>query len=218
MDFDPVTVLKRKSSVKTSFDLCIFCQKSSKEQLRNASENGKEKVKDCLNRRRKLRDVSNATVLDRFESLSESEWESEKLIQWHKGCYSTFTLEQQLQRLQKKADEARVVEASTSVPTSRRSTEPVDWTKCMFCQIRKKNDDVELHSVQEMPISDGLMKKAQLIPVMRLRFSGISDLPAAEGKYHLNCLVKFERNVEKIAKSGAKSAEDLGHVRTLYNS
>ena len=31
----------------------------------------------------------------------------------------------------------------------------------------------------------------------------------AGGKYHLNCLVKFERKVEKIAKSGAKSAEDL---------
>ena len=93
---DPETVLKGKSSLKTSFDLCIFCQASSKEQLRNASETGKEKVKDCVKRRRKLRNVFNAAVLDRFESLTDCEWESDKLIQGHKNCYSTFTSEQQL--------------------------------------------------------------------------------------------------------------------------
>ena len=55
MDVDPVIVLKRKfSSLKLSYDLCIICQDSSKEQLRNASDNGKLKVTECIQRRRKL--------------------------------------------------------------------------------------------------------------------------------------------------------------------
>ena len=53
MDVDPVIVLKRKSdSLKLSYDLCIICQASNKEQLRTASEGGKQKVKECVQRRR----------------------------------------------------------------------------------------------------------------------------------------------------------------------
>ena len=53
------------------------------------------------------------------------------------------------------------------------------------------------------------MEDARLDPVMRVRLSGISDLPAAEGKYHLSCLVNFERKVEKIRKTGVWPSQDL---------
>ena len=35
---------------------------------------GKLKVTECIQRRRKLRDVSSVAILDRLEYLSENEW------------------------------------------------------------------------------------------------------------------------------------------------
>ena len=52
-----------------------ICQASNKE-LRTASEGGKQKVKECVQRRRKFRDVANTEVLDRLESFNENEWAS----------------------------------------------------------------------------------------------------------------------------------------------
>lgn len=62
MDVDPVTVLKRKSDVlKSYFDFCSICQASRKDQLRVGSEDGKQKVRECVRRRRQFRDVASKT-------------------------------------------------------------------------------------------------------------------------------------------------------------
>ena len=58
-------------------------------------------MKECVQRRRKFRDVANTEVLDRLESFNENEWASSE-IKWHKTCYSTFSSEQHIRRLQKK--------------------------------------------------------------------------------------------------------------------
>ena len=60
-----------------------------------------------------------------------------------------------------------------------------------------------------MKKSKQIMEDARLDPVMRVRLSGISDLPAAERKYHLSCLVNFERKVEKNRKTGVLPSQDL---------
>ena len=36
----------------------------------------------------------------------------------------------------------------------------------MFCQVRGKRDDVELHDVQELPKAEDIMKKGKFIPEM----------------------------------------------------
>ena len=64
----------------------------------------------------------------------------------------------------------------------------------MFCQCVKRED---LHNIEYMKKSKQIMEDASLDPFMRVRLSGISDLPAAEGNYHLSCLVDFERKFEK---------------------
>ena len=130
-------------------------------------------------------------------------------IKWHKTCYSTFPSEQHIRWLQKKADEPNVSDTQANEPTSRsgrRSLDPVDWEKCIFCQSVKRLD---LHNIEYMKKSIQIMEDGSLDPVMRVRLSGISDLPAAEGKYHLSCLVNFERKVERIRKSGILPSQDL---------
>ena len=209
MEIDPVIALKRKSDLlKLSYDLCIICQVSSKDQLRSASEGGKKKVRECIQRRRKFKDAASIEVLDRLESLNENELRSAE-IKWHKTCYSSLTSEHHIQRLEKKADISKVPETQTNEPASRsgrRSLDPVDWTKCMFCQAVKRE---ELHNIEYMKKSKQIMEDARLDPVMRVRLSGISDLPAAEGKYHLSCLVNFERKVANIRKTGVLPSQDL---------
>ena len=80
MEIDPVIVLKRKSDLlKLSYDLCIICQVSSKGQLRSASEGGKKKVRECIQRRRKFKDAASIEMFDRLESLNENEWGSAEI-------------------------------------------------------------------------------------------------------------------------------------------
>ena len=193
-NISPVIVLKRKSdSLKVSYDHCIICQASSKEQLRKSSESGRQKVKECMQKRRKFRDVANMEVLDKLEALNETEWESAEL-KWHKSCYSAFTSDHHIQWLQKKASESKASDTQATESTSRsgrRSIDPVDWTKCMFCQCVKRED---LYNIEYMKKSKQIMEDTSLDPVMRVRLSGISDLPAAEGNYHLSCLVKLKKS------------------------
>ena len=95
---------------------------------------------ECIQRRRKFKDAASIEVLDRLESLNENEWGSAE-IKWHKTCYSSLTSEHHIQRLEKKADILKVPETQTNEPASRsgrRSLDPVDWTKCMFCQAVKR--------------------------------------------------------------------------------
>ena len=77
----------------------------------------------------------------------------------------------------------------------------------MFCQKSVKRE--ELHNIEYMEKSNQIMSNALFDPIMRVRLSGVSDLPAAEGKYHLPCLVKFESKVEKIRKTGTLPSQDL---------
>ena len=46
---------------------------------------------------------------------------------------------------------------------------------------------------------------------MHVRLSGVNDLIAAEGKYHLKCLVQFERKMQKQVKS----ISDIGEKDTV---
>ena len=100
-----------------------------------------------MQRRRKFKDTASIEMLDRLKS----EWGSAE-IKWHKTCYSSLTSEHHIQRLQKKADISKVPETKTNEPASRsgrRSSEPVDWTKCMFCQAveREGLDNIILEEI-----------------------------------------------------------------------
>lgn len=204
MDVKPVAVLKRKSSSRTTnYDLCIFCQDRTKEPLRTASTDAKTKVVDCIHSRRKWRDISNVNMLDRLEQINVNEWSTN--LKWHKNCHGSFTSSSNLRRIEKRYTveaEQKLHSQQEPLPSgtkpARRSSNSVDWAKCMFCQ---QADSKSIHNVETLEKSRDILSLAQNDPVMCLRLSDVNDLIAAEGKYHLKCLVQFERKARKISMS-----------------
>ena len=69
----------------------------------------------------------------------------------------------------------------------------------MFCQ---EKEGKNLQNVITMALSDKILFMAEGDVVMHVRLANVSDLVAAEGKYHVQCWVRFHRN---IAASSLKS-------------
>lgn len=77
----------------------------------------------------------------------------------------------------------------------------------MFCQAESTR---KTHKVETLEKSADLIERAKADPVMSTRLSGVSDLIAAEGCYHLPCLITFERRSVK-RKSSMEPREPDAH-------
>ena len=66
----------------------------------------------------------------------------------------------------------------------------------MFCQAQGKKK--KTRRVQTLKKSTDVIERAKTDPEMCIILSGISDLIAAEGCYHLSCLIAFERRSDEI--------------------
>ena len=62
----------------------------------------------------------------------------------------------------------------------------------MFCQT---SEGKNLGNVMTMTLSDKILSIAKQDVVMRARLANVCDLVAAEGKYHVQCWVKFQRTI-----------------------
>ena len=99
MEIGPVSAIKRKGEpLITTYAFCITCQNVTKELSRKSSNEGKVVG---LQKRRKLGDISSVILLDRIDTISDCEWDGDRL-KWHKSCYSSFTSANHIKRLQKK--------------------------------------------------------------------------------------------------------------------
>ncbi|KAL9979291.1 hypothetical protein ACROYT_G016935 [Oculina patagonica] len=165
--------------------------------LSKASVEGIQRVIDCVDVREKCKDSSFKDALGRLKGLKEVEIE----VVWHRGCYSSFTNQEHIRRLQKRTPDYTEGQSNTSSVSRRSSVSSVDWTKCMFCQ----TDSLGLNQVQTKETSQKIISKAVFDEVMSCRLAGENDLIAAEGKYHLKCYSKFLRSVEK--NPGCKQGE-----------
>lgn len=74
----------------------------------------------------------------------------------------------------------------------------------MFCQ--SKRDD-HLHDVQSFNTSTTIIERAPYDPRLCIALAGVSDLIAAEGRYHLKCYSKF-----KCESSGAQESADKNEL------
>ncbi len=68
----------------------------------------------------------------------------------------------------------------------------------MFCQA---HNNKEVHRVETLEKSADVLERTATDPVMSIRLSGVCDLIAAEGCYHLICLITFERRCMKAKAS-----------------
>ena len=59
-----------------------------------------------------------------------------------------------------------------------------------------------------METSEKILRNASTDEEMSCRLAGVSDLIAAEGKYHLKCYGRFQRNSSKVARSNQVQDSD----------
>ena len=102
-------------------------------------------------------------------------------------------------REKKKSDNAVKLEnPSTSQSRPKRQELQVNFEQCMFCQ---SCNTAAMRNVATMMLSNRILESAKSDPTMRIRLANVVDLVAAEAKYHLKCLVQFDRRVKKQAET-----------------
>ena len=165
---------------------CIFCQENKfpkkKFPLSKATTTGISRVLHCTDIRDSCNDEKYEHAIGRLKGLKDVENQD---VFWHRGCYSEFTNEGHIQRLQKRGTDGAEVSVSR-----RSSLDRTDWSKCMFCQ----KDSKGLCQVQTMETSEKILRNASTYEEMSCRLAGVSEVIAAEGKYHLKCYARFQRN------------------------
>jgi hypothetical protein len=206
---DPVATLKRPSSI--DFALCILCQTDG--DLRYASNQGLATLAKACETRKKLRDQKNRNIIDRLDMALGSNTTS---IVWHKNCYAQFTDKNKLLRLERLEDHhqdrenvptcSSVVGSTHGRVVRRSSVKPVDWTLCIFCQDRTSKE--RLSSVMTFNVSKDILEASKLHHKLCFSLAGVSDLIAAEAKYHLPCLSSFKRSTSKV-KEDFHTSQDL---------
>ena len=218
-------------------NLCIFCQKrkAGKDHLIVPGEQGFNKARESLQYRKQVGEVGN--VINRLDEVFSDHCITGN-IKWHKQCYGHFTekarIEQVAKRLKKQSQEEKKLTQddqdwhlsrnSSKERISRRSTQPVDWDQCIFCQSEKPKD--RLVSIMTFSMSKQILQSAHLDYKLSVRLAGVNDLIAAEGKYHLICLRAYERSTSKTEKEcvdignshGYAKNSGVGQSRVIYSN
>ena len=120
---------------------------------------------------------------------------------WHRYCYSDFTSEGHIKRVLKKQESESKPDgkdAPANEPSRRSSVQRIDWSKCICCQTDVKK--VALNQVQTFQTSQKILLNVTSDRELSCRLAGVTDLIAAEGKYHLKCYARFLRNTERNAQ------------------
>ena len=200
--------LKRQRPI--AIEKCIICQDEKKEKILTASERGLSSVRNAAHSRLSLRDPRNRFAIDRITSTFDSQ--NEHNMVWHKSCYSIFTSKTNISYLSK-SEEAKTRREScneeedrqSSRPPSRlrSSTESINWEACMFCQNGEAKS--KLSSVTTFKMSDQILEASKYDQNLCVRLSGVNDLIASEGKYHVACYMKFNREATKAKEVSSKA-------------
>lgn len=222
---DPLFSLKRPEEVH--LNLCMICQERHRpnDAVRASTEYSRNAVREAMNARSKLRDVDNREAISQLEQNIGN-----ALIVWHANCYATFTSKEKIKRLQDKLNrgEEQRGDNQPSPRKTRSRVEQSDWDKCLFCQ---NENSSQLRNVMTFNTNKQILEFAEYNFELRLRIGGISDLIAAEAKYHLACYSAAKRESEKV-KNKAKDndlaliwlceeleyASEKGHVIKLSDA
>ena len=189
--------LSKKKKSSYSFDKCLFCQGDTSGVLRSSSDDGRSKAVQSAIDRKNLNDIASDIVIERVLTvISENSNCSD--IKWHHTCYSNFTHQGKIARLNKKGSNLKIQKQEPKIverATRSNKQHAIDWSLCMFCQ---KSEGKAIRNVATMELSTKIIDLSQLDSIMHVRLTNISDLVASEGKYHLSCWIQFQRKVCKI--------------------
>ena len=181
---EPRSSFKRRSD--TDFEKCLICQTDRQSKILHGGAQGIKTIKECAQERLKRKDSVNRDCIDRIISC-----DGDRLI-WHKECYSTFTSKTLISRL-RDTDTVLVNQPTSSdtVKNLRSKSSTIDWGLCLFCQQCSRKT---VHSVESFHTSNKIMQSVPYDHKLKVALGGVSDLMAAEGKYHLACYSKFLRD------------------------
>ena len=182
--------LSKKKKCSYSSDKCLFCQGNTSGELRISSDDGRSKAVQCAIERRNLNDKASDSIIERVLTVISKNSDCSD-IKWHHACYSNFTHQGKIARLNKKQG----LNLQKQRATRSNKQHGIDWSLCMFCQ---KTGGKAIRNVATMELSTKIINLSELDSIMYVRLANISDLVASEGKYHLSCWVQFQRKVNKI--------------------
>ena len=192
-------------------NLCIICQSSKAKKyplVRDPTAKGLETLNNATKICHNCRDV---TYKDAIENVSHCLQSNVPIKTWHSDCYA------QLHRQREIAKTSRCFstvgrqwrgccagggDGPQGQTFTRSQAVTIDWSLFIFCQ--KHENHAAVKQVQSKPKSAEILNNAQYDHVLIVRLSTVKDLIAAEGKYHLSCYTRFERNYKKKA-AGVKS-------------
>lgn len=196
--------LDTDNHVKSDIDwnICIIWQErkfpKQKFPLSKGTNAGISRVLHCAGIREHVQD-------DTYKRCSEIvnclEKKGNQDAFWHRQCYTDFTNKGHIQRLQKGVSDSEKSDETVLEGTflRRLSLERMDWSKCIFCQTDLKR--VALSQVQTFETSGKVISKVVNDKEMSCRLAGISDLIAAQGKYHLKCYTCYlNKMTQKISE------------------
>ena len=191
----------KRSRQPGNAEACVICQEEKDDRLITGGQQGLSVLRNAAQARDRLCDANNRPVIDRILTLPSDLQQG----LWHKSCYSIFTSKSHIDRLEKKwhATASRDTQPSTSGAKLRSATEAMNWNLCLFCQ--NSTGKQTLSSVTTFKMSDQILSLSKYDQDTYVRLAGVNDLIAAEGKYHPNCLKRFQRNASKTKQSSEKT-------------
>ena len=75
----------------------------------------------------------------------------------------------------------------------------INWKACMFC--KNINSKLQISSVTTLKVSDRILEASKYDQYLSVHLAGVSNLIAAEGKYHNPCYMQFLRKTSKTKES-----------------
>lgn len=224
---DSVARVKRRRCESFSSDKCIICQTAGKEATRKATPQGMNTVRDAISKRIQYNCDKYLDAIDLLQSgkVALDASESSKII-WHKNCFSSFTSSSHLDRLKRRFESSLAKSDATASPigsstqasvstsepqktASRSSIPAVQWDKCIYCQSVTKGNT---HQVMTLETSDKILNGTKHDCILRCRLAGISDLVAAEAKYHLKCHSSFMQKLNINPPTDTENLSDHSHI------
>ena len=197
----------KKRPIEAELERCIICQNDKRnDKLFTGSEQGIRKLYEVAQERFEKVDYVYRQSIERIRS---SNVENDQ-IKWHKICYASFTSRTNISRLKDPNTVPLSNSSSSEVSTAtggktarqlRSQSCTANWSLCIFCQ-EYKNDS--LHSVESFHTSDKIIRSVPYDHNLSIILAGVSDLIAAEAKYHLRCYTRFLKETSMI-KNDAKT-------------